>query len=202
MQIASALGTRSMVATLREVAALPEGLLQRALGTARSGGIAGSNRQRRRRYRPSFRTEWFARSPMTLYGRSGRGSGCTNASFTPWRATRSSPRRTGQALFPRRAFQGLDQGVHLRPERGAKEASPGWCSPMRRPTSRLPWMRSTGRRFRGLAKIEAIDLLDRSAHGVQWGSGKVVEWLQLGKEAERRSDLIGDIGRKVAAMTV
>ena len=34
------------------------------------------------------------------------------------------------------------------------------------------------------------------------GSGKVAEWLDLGKEAERRAGTIDDIGRKVAAMTV
>ncbi|MET3909117.1 class 3 adenylate cyclase/tetratricopeptide (TPR) repeat protein [Bradyrhizobium sp. S3.3.6] len=34
------------------------------------------------------------------------------------------------------------------------------------------------------------------------GSGHVSEWLNLGKEAERRADAINDIGRKVAAMTV
>ncbi|WLB88528.1 ATP-binding protein [Bradyrhizobium japonicum] len=33
-------------------------------------------------------------------------------------------------------------------------------------------------------------------------SGQIAEWLNLGKEAERRADAINDIGRKVAAMTV
>ncbi|MHC4040050.1 ATP-binding protein [Bradyrhizobium sp. 23AC] len=33
-------------------------------------------------------------------------------------------------------------------------------------------------------------------------SGQIAEWLNLGKEAERRADAISDIGRKVAAMTV
>ncbi|SEN88594.1 adenylate/guanylate cyclase domain-containing protein [Bradyrhizobium sp. OK095] len=33
-------------------------------------------------------------------------------------------------------------------------------------------------------------------------SGQISEWLNLGKEAERRADAINDIGRKVAAMTV
>lgn len=33
-------------------------------------------------------------------------------------------------------------------------------------------------------------------------SGQLTEWLNLGKEAERRADAINDIGRKVAAMTV
>ena len=34
------------------------------------------------------------------------------------------------------------------------------------------------------------------------GSGKVADWFDLGKEAERRAGAIEDIGRKVAAMTV
>lgn len=34
------------------------------------------------------------------------------------------------------------------------------------------------------------------------GSGHISEWLNLGKEAQRRADAINDIGRKVAAMTV
>ena len=34
------------------------------------------------------------------------------------------------------------------------------------------------------------------------GSGRVAEALDLGREAERRADAIGDIGRKVAAMTM
>jgi tetratricopeptide (TPR) repeat protein len=34
------------------------------------------------------------------------------------------------------------------------------------------------------------------------GSGRIVEWLDLGKEAERRANTIDDIERKVAAMTV
>ncbi|MET4601853.1 class 3 adenylate cyclase/tetratricopeptide (TPR) repeat protein [Bradyrhizobium sp. JR4.1] len=33
-------------------------------------------------------------------------------------------------------------------------------------------------------------------------SGQIADWLNLGKEAERRADAINDIGRKVAAMTV
>ncbi|MCK1732540.1 AAA family ATPase [Bradyrhizobium sp. 138] len=33
-------------------------------------------------------------------------------------------------------------------------------------------------------------------------SGQIAEWLNLGKEAERRADAINDIGRKVAALTV
>ncbi|MET4798529.1 adenylate/guanylate cyclase domain-containing protein [Bradyrhizobium sp. LB11.1] len=34
------------------------------------------------------------------------------------------------------------------------------------------------------------------------GSGHISEWLNLGREAQRRADAINDIGRKVAAMTV
>jgi tetratricopeptide (TPR) repeat protein len=48
---------------------------------------------------------------------------------------------------------------------------------------------------------EAIDLRIEARMAFM-GSGRVAEWLDLGKEAERRASTIDDIGRKVAAMTV
>ncbi|WP_441238677.1 ATP-binding protein [Bradyrhizobium sp. 930_D9_N1_4] len=52
-----------------------------------------------------------------------------------------------------------------------------------------------------LREADAIDLR-MEARAAFIASGQVAEWLDLGKEAERRADAIGDIGRKVAAMTV
>ncbi|MDA9530957.1 ATP-binding protein [Bradyrhizobium sp. CCBAU 25338] len=52
-----------------------------------------------------------------------------------------------------------------------------------------------------LRESDAIDLR-MEARGAFIASGQVAEWLDLGKEAERRADAIDDIGRKVAAMTV
>jgi len=50
-------------------------------------------------------------------------------------------------------------------------------------------------------ETEAIDLRIEARMAFM-GSGRVAEWLDLGKEAERRANAIDDIGRKVAAMTV
>ena len=50
-------------------------------------------------------------------------------------------------------------------------------------------------------EADAIDLR-MEARATFIASGHVVEWLDLGKEAERRAGAIDDIGRKVAAMTV
>jgi tetratricopeptide (TPR) repeat protein len=52
-----------------------------------------------------------------------------------------------------------------------------------------------------LREIDAIDLR-MEARASFIASGQVAEWLDLGKEAERRAGAIDDIGRKVAAMTV
>ncbi|MDH2405799.1 adenylate/guanylate cyclase domain-containing protein [Bradyrhizobium sp. SSUT18] len=52
-----------------------------------------------------------------------------------------------------------------------------------------------------LRETDAIDLR-MEARAAFIASGQVAEWLDLGKEAERRADAIDDIGRKVAAMTV
>src|SRR5437667_12553429 len=50
-------------------------------------------------------------------------------------------------------------------------------------------------------EVEAIDL--RIEARIAFASvGKVADWFDLGKEAERRAGEINDIGRKVAAMTV
>jgi tetratricopeptide (TPR) repeat protein len=50
-------------------------------------------------------------------------------------------------------------------------------------------------------EVEAIDLRVEARLAFM-GAGKVPEWLDLGKEAERRAGAIDDIGRKVAAMAV
>ncbi len=50
-------------------------------------------------------------------------------------------------------------------------------------------------------EADAIDLR-MEARAAFIASGQVTEWVDLGKEAERRAGAIDDIGRKVAAMTV
>jgi class 3 adenylate cyclase/tetratricopeptide (TPR) repeat protein len=50
-------------------------------------------------------------------------------------------------------------------------------------------------------EIDAIDLRTEARLAFM-GFGRIAEWFDLGKEAERRANAIGDIGRKVAAMTM
>ncbi|QIO31384.1 ATP-binding protein [Bradyrhizobium sp. 1(2017)] len=52
-----------------------------------------------------------------------------------------------------------------------------------------------------LREADAIDLR-MEARAAFIASGQVSDWLDLGKDAERRAEAINDIGRKVAAMTV
>lgn len=198
MQIASALGTRSMVATLREVAALPEGLLQRALGTldraellVRTDSVADDTvefphemvrqvtydsmveRARERVHeRILFALESDARSRDEL------DKLCFHAVRSKdWTKAFTYGRSVAQKSVARSAFADATSYFEI-----AMDA-----------LDRSPISRSR--------EIEAIDLRIEARMAFM-GSGKVVEWLQLGKEAERRSDSIGDIGRKVAAMTV
>ncbi|MCG2627201.1 AAA family ATPase [Bradyrhizobium sp. WYCCWR 13023] len=50
-------------------------------------------------------------------------------------------------------------------------------------------------------ETNAIDLRMEARMAFQW-SGRVAEWIDLGKEADQRASQIDDVGRKIAAMTV
>ena len=50
-------------------------------------------------------------------------------------------------------------------------------------------------------EADAIDLRTEARLAFM-GFGRIAEWFDLGKEAERRANAIGDIGRKVATMTM
>ena len=50
-------------------------------------------------------------------------------------------------------------------------------------------------------EVEAIDLRTEARLAFM-GFGRIAEWFDLGKEAERRANAIGDVGRKVATMTI
>ena len=50
-------------------------------------------------------------------------------------------------------------------------------------------------------EVEAIDLRTEARLAFM-GFGRIAEWFDLGKEAERRANAIGDLGRKVATMTI
>jgi class 3 adenylate cyclase/tetratricopeptide (TPR) repeat protein len=50
-------------------------------------------------------------------------------------------------------------------------------------------------------EVEAIDLRTEARLAFM-GFGRIAEWFDLGKEAERRANAIGDVGRKIATMTI
>ncbi|MBS0524300.1 MAG: tetratricopeptide repeat protein, partial [Proteobacteria bacterium] len=50
-------------------------------------------------------------------------------------------------------------------------------------------------------EVEAIDLRTEARLAFS-GFGRIAEWFDLSKEAERRANAIGDVGRKVATMTI
>jgi class 3 adenylate cyclase/tetratricopeptide (TPR) repeat protein len=50
-------------------------------------------------------------------------------------------------------------------------------------------------------EVEAIDLRTEARLAFM-GFGRIAEWFDLGKEAERRANAIGDLDRKVATMTI
>jgi len=198
MQIAAALGPRSMVATLREVAALPEGLLQRALAMldraelfVRIDGVAEDTFEfPHEMVRQVTYDSMVERTRLKVHARilSALESDerwrdeldklCYHAvRAKDWAKAFTYGKSVAQKCVARSAF--ADATSHFEIAMDALD---------RTPISRA-------------REIEAIDLRIEARMAFM-GSGRVVEWLQLGKEAERRSDSIDDIGRKVAAMTV
>jgi class 3 adenylate cyclase/tetratricopeptide (TPR) repeat protein len=199
MQIAAALGSRSIVTTLREVAALPEDRLQGALNTLdrsellvrADGGVPEETfefphemirqvtyDQMVVRTRETVHTRILA----ALEGDEGRRDEqdilCYHAKRAKdWSKTLAYARNVARKAVARSAF--ADATSHFEIAMDALD---------RTPSSRD-------------REIEAIDL--RIEARIPFASvGKVGDWFDLGKEAERRAGEIDDIGRKVAAMTI
>jgi len=198
MQIASALGPRSTVVTLREVAALPEAVLQRALGTldraellVRADGVSGDTFEfphdmvRQVTYDAMVertREKVHARILSALESdenwRDEADKLCYHAlRAKDWAKALAYGRSVARKCVARSAF--ADATSHFEIAMDALERTP------------ISHVRET----------EAIDLRIEARMAFM-GSGRVAEWLDLGKEAERRANAIDDIGRKVAAMTV
>ena len=198
MQVAAALGPRSTVATLREVAALPEALLQRALDAldraellVRVGGGAGESFEfphemiRQVTYDSMVvptRERVHARILSALEGneslRDEADKLCYHATRAKdWAKAVTYGRTVARKCVARSAF--ADATSYFETAMDALDRTPI----------------STAR------EIEAIDLRIEARMAFM-GFAKVAEWLELGKEAERRAESINDIGRKVAAMTV
>ena len=198
MQVAAALGPRSTVATLREVAALPEALLQRALDALDRAELlvkvgAGTEESfefphemvRQITYDSMVvrtRERVHARILSALESSDSQGDQadklCYHATRAKdWAKAFTYGRSVAQKCVARSAFADATSYFEI-----AMDA-----------LDKTPVSRER--------EAEAIDLRIEARMAFM-GFGKVVEWLELGKEAERRAGTIDDIGRKVAAMTV
>jgi class 3 adenylate cyclase/tetratricopeptide (TPR) repeat protein len=198
MQMAAALGSRSSVLTLREVAALPEGLLQRCLGAldraellVKADGVAEDALEfphemvRQVTYDSMVertREKVHARILVALDSdeswRDQPDKLCYHATRAKdWAKAFAYGRSVARKSVARSAFADAASYFEI-----AMDA-----------LDRTPMSRAR--------ETEAIDLRIEARMAFM-GSGRVTEWLDLGKEAERRANTIDDIGRKVAAATV
>jgi class 3 adenylate cyclase/tetratricopeptide (TPR) repeat protein len=198
MQIAAALGPRSTVATLREVAALPEAVLQNALLAldraellVRADGVSEDTFEfphdmvRQVTYDSMVertREKVHARILSALESderfRDEADKLCYHATRAKdWAKALAYGRSVARKCVARSAF--ADATSHFEIAMDALDRTP------------ITRARET----------EAIDLRIEARMAFM-GSGRVVEWLDLGREAERRASTIDDIGRKVAAVTV
>jgi class 3 adenylate cyclase/tetratricopeptide (TPR) repeat protein len=198
IQIAAALGPRSTVATLREVAALPEAVFQRALAAldraellVRADGAAADTfefphdmvRQVTydsmvERTREKIHTRILSALENDEAWREEADKLCYHATRAKdWAKALAYGRSVARKCVARSAF--ADATSHFEIAMDALD--------------RTPVCRER--------ETEAIDLRIE-ARMAYMGSGRVAEWLDLGQEAERRANAIDDIERKVAAMTV
>ena len=198
LQMAAALGSRSTLVTLREVAALPEVLLQHCLGAldraellVKVNGFAEDifafphEMVRQVTYDSMVertRERVHARILAALESEEGRRDQpdklCYHATRAKdWPKAFTYGRSVARKGVARSAF--ADAASYFEIAMDALD---------RTPISRE-------------REIEAIDLRIEARMAFM-GSGRVAEWLDLGKEAERRANTIDDIGRKVAAVTV
>jgi tetratricopeptide (TPR) repeat protein len=195
MQIAAALGRRSTVVTLREVAALPEAVLQRALATldraellVRADGDTYEfphDMVRQVTYdsmversREKVHTRILSALENDENWREDADKLCYHATRAKdWGKALAYGRNVARKCVARSAF--ADAASHFEIAMDALD---------RTPVSRE-------------RETEAIDLRIE-ARMAYMGSGRVADWLDLGQEAERRANAIDDIERKVAALTV
>ena len=199
MQIAAALGSRAIVTTLREVAALPGDRLGRALDMldrsellvrAEVGAPEETFEFPHEMVRQVTYDKMVLRTRETVHtrilaaleGDEGRRDEqdilCYHARRAKdWAKTLAYGRNVARKGVARSAF--ADATSHFEVAMDALD---------RTPSSRE-------------REVEAVDLRIEARLAFM-GSGKVAEWFDLGKEAERRAGAIDDIGRKVAAMAV
>src|SRR5882757_828083 len=199
MQIAAALGRRSTVVTLREVAALPEAALQRALAVLdraellvrAADSVSGDTLEfphdmvrqvtydsMVERTRERVHTRILSALESDQNWREEADKLCYHATRArDWAKALVYGRSVARKCVARSAF--ADAASHFEIAMSALDRTP----------------------VSAARESEAIDLRIE-ARMAYMGSGKVTEWLDLGQEAERRANAIDDIERKVAAMTV
>ncbi len=198
LQVAAALGSRSTLVTLREVAELPEVSLQRCLGAldraelfVKVDGVAGDSfsfphemvRQVTydsmiERTREKVHARILAALESDEGWRDQPDKLCYHATRAKdWGKAFAYGRTVAQKCVARSAF--ADAASYFEIAMDALD---------RTPVSRD-------------REAEAIDLRIEARMAFM-GTGRVAEWLDLGREAERRAKTLDDIGRKVAAMTV
>lgn len=198
MQIAAAFGPRATVAALREVAALPEALLQRTLSSLDQAELlmkadddaADFFEFPHEMVRQVTYDSMVARTRervhtriLTVLENDGRWQDepdklCYHAIRAKnWSKAFDCGRQVARKAVARSAF--ADAASYFEIAMDALDKTPNSFA----------------------REAEAIDLRIEARMAFM-GSGRVVDWLELGKEAERRADRIDDIGRKVAAMTI
>jgi predicted ATPase/class 3 adenylate cyclase len=198
MQIAAALGTRSTVVTLREVAALPEVLLQRSLGTLERAellvraedDVEDSCQFPHEMVRQVTYDSMVERTRERVHTRilsalESDGRWRDDADKLCYHATRARDWAKAFAYGRTVARKGV--------ARSAFADATSYFEIAMDALDKTPASRAR--------ETEAIDLR-LEARMAFMGSGRVAESLELGKEAERRANAIDDIGRKVAAITV
>ncbi|GKQ52681.1 AAA family ATPase [Bradyrhizobium sp. Ce-3] len=198
MQTAAALGPRSTLSTLRDAAELPDALLQSCLATldgaelfVRAGDVSGESFEFRhdmvrqvtydtmvQRTRERIHTRILSVLERDDSLREEPDKLCYHATRAKdWPKAFTYGRVIARKCVGRSAF--ADAATHFEIAMDALDRTP----------------------ISHEREAEAVDLRIEARMAFM-GSGRVSEWLDLGKEAERRSDSIGDIGRKVAAMTI
>ncbi|WP_375308761.1 AAA family ATPase [Bradyrhizobium sp. A11] len=198
LQVAAALGPRSSVATLRTLLELPEDSLQDCLASldraellvridSELGDVLEFRHEMVRqvtydsmveKVREGIHARILARLESDGAGADEPDALCYHAvRARDWAKAFSHGRSAGRKCLSRSAF--LDAASYFEIAMGSLDKTP--MTPLR--------------------EMDAIDLRTE-ARAAFIASGQVTEWLDLGKDAERRAGAIDDIGRKVAAMTV
>lgn len=198
VQAAASLGSRSRLVTLREVAALPEVLLESALAAldqaellAKAGAAAEESFEfshdmiRQVAYESMVGSAREYVHARILAALEGEEAGRDEIDRLCYHATRAKAwgkafgygREVARKCLARSAF--ADATAYYEIAIDAVD-------------------RTSVSRAR---ENDAIDLRTEARQAFM-GFGRIAEWLELGKEAERRANAIDDLGRKVAAMTV